>query len=93
MLLEIILLKELLSTPLSGTSGKFTFFGKPKETVIVLPVEPKQPAVVGKSFAESLTALTYPEGWDAQNVVVNLDPAQVEIYKESERVKKALRGL
>ena len=88
MLLEIILLKELLSTPLSGTSGKFTFFGKPKETVIVLPVEP---AVVVKDFGSQLT--DYPEGWDAQNVVVNLDPAQVEIYKESERVKKALRGL
>jgi len=87
MLLEIILLKELLTTPLSGTSGIT------KETVIVLPVEPKQPAVVGKSFAESLRDLTYPEGWDAQNVIVNLDPAQVEIYKESERVKKALRGL
>ena len=90
MILEFILLSELMETP----SGKFTIFGRPaKETSIVLPVEPKQPAVVGKSFAESLTALTYPEGWDSQNVVVNLDPAQVEIYKESERVKKALRGL
>ena len=91
MLLEIILLKELLSTPLSGTSGKFTFFGKPKETVIVLPVEPKQPAVVGKSFAESLRDLTYPEGWNADAIVVNLDPTVVAAYEESERVKKALR--
>ena len=91
MLLEIILLKELLLTPLSG--GKFTnLFGNYTELeTIVIPVV--EPAVVGKSFAESLRDLTYPEGWDAQNVVVNLDPAQVEIYKESERVKKALRGL
>jgi len=87
MLLELILLSELLKTP----SGKFTsFFGRDteKETLIVLPVEPK---VVVKDFGSQLT--DYPEGWDAKNVVVNLDPAQIEIYKESERVKKALRGL
>ena len=91
MLLEIILLKELLQTPLSG--GKFTnLFGKTEqETVIVLPVEPKQPVVVGKSFAESLRDLTYPEGWNADAIVVNLDPTVVAAYKESERVKKALR--
>ena len=88
MLLELILLSELLQTP----SGKFTIFGrdKAKETVIVLPVEPPAPKV---EVGAALRALTYPEGWDAQNVVVNLDPASVEIYKESERVKKALRGL
>ena len=88
MILEFILLSELMKTP----SGKFTIFGKPvKETVIVLPVEP--PAPKGVEVGAALRALTYPEGWDAQNVVVNLDPAQVEIYQESERVKKALRGL
>jgi len=88
MILEIILLSELLQTP----SGKFTIFGKPvKETVIVLPVEPKKPAVVGKSFAEALQDLTYPEGWDAEKIVVNLDPSVVAAYQESERVKKALR--
>jgi hypothetical protein len=43
------------------------------------------------SFGESLTA--YPEGWDAQKIVVNVTPEQVAIYKESERVKKQLRGL
>jgi len=89
MLLEIILLSELLQTP----SGKFTnLFGRKtkEETVIVLPVEPPAPKV---EVGAALRALTYPEGWDAQNVVVNLDPASVEIYKESERVKKALRGL
>ena len=86
MLLELILLSELLQTP----SGKFTIFGRNKaeETVIVLPVEPK---VVGKSFAESLRDLTYPEGWNADAIVVNLDPTVVAAYKESERVKKALR--
>jgi len=88
MILEFILLSELMKTP----SGKFTVFGrKPKETVIVLPVEPEKPVVVGKSFAESLTALTYPEGWDADAIVVNLDPTVVAAYQESERVKKALR--
>jgi len=90
MLLELILLSELLKTP----SGKFTsFFGRDTEKVtsIVLPVEP--PAPKGVEVGAALIALTYPEGWDAQNVTVKLDPAQVEIYKESERVKKALRGL
>jgi len=88
MILEFILLSELMKTP----SGKFTVFGrKPKETVIVLPVEP--PAPKGVEVGAALRALTYPEGWDAQNVVVKLDPAQVKIYQESERVKKALRGL
>jgi len=90
MILEFILLSELMKTP----SGKFTIFGrKAEETSIVLPVEPKKPAVVGKSFAESLTALTYPEGWDEQNIVVNITPEEIAIYKESENVKKALRGL
>ena len=88
MLLELILLSELLKTP----SGKFTVFGrKPKETVIVLPVEP--PAPKGVEVGAALRALTYPEGWDAQNVVVKLAPEQIAIYQESERVKKALRGL
>jgi hypothetical protein len=89
MLLELILLSELLQTP----SGKFTFFGrnKAKETVIVVPVEP--PAPKGVEIGAALVALTYPKGWDAQNVVVNLDPAQVEVYKQSIEVKKALRGL
>ena len=90
MILEFILLSELMKTP----SGKFTnLFGRKtkEETVIVLPVEP--PAPKGVEVGAALVALTYPEGWDAQNVVVKLDPASVEIYKESERVKKALRGL
>jgi len=88
MLLELILLSELLKTP----SGKFTVFGrKPKETVIVLPVEP--PAPKGVEVGAALVALTYPKGWDAQNVTVDLAPEQIAIYKESERVKKALRGL
>ena len=88
MILEFILLSELMKTP----SGKFTVFGrKPKETVIVLPVEP--PAPKGVEVGAALRALTYPEGWDAQNVVVKLAPEQIAIYQESERVKKALRGL
>lgn len=84
MLLEIILLKELLQTPLSG--GKFTIPAK-RETVVVPVVEPVQ----GKTVGESLVALTYPEGWDADAIVVNLDPTVVAAYEESERVKKALR--
>jgi len=85
MILEFILLSELMKTP----SGKFTIFGKPaKETSIVLPVEPK---VQGKTVSETLVALTYPEGWDANAIVVNLDPTVVAAYEESERVKKALR--
>ena len=89
MLLELILLSELLQTP----SGKFTIFGrdKAKETVIVLPVEP--PAPKGVEVGAALIALTYPEGWDAQKVHIPLAPEQIAIYKESERVKKALRGL
>ena len=89
MLLELILLSELLKTP----SGKFTnLFGRKtkEETVIVLPVEPPAPKV---EVGAALRALTYPEGWDAQNVVVKLAPEQIAIYQESERVKKALRGL
>ena len=89
MLLEIILLKELLQTPLSG--GKFTnLFGRKTELeTVVIPVV--EPPVVVKDFGSQLT--DYPEGWDAKNIVVTLDPAQVKIYQESERVKKALRGL
>ena len=88
MLLELILLSELLKTP----SGKFTsFFGRDTEKVtsIVLPVEP--PAPKGVEVGAALIALTYPEGWDADKIVVNLDPAVVAAYQESERVKKALR--
>ena len=81
MLLEIILLKELLQTPLSG--GKFTIPAK-RETVVVPVVEP---VTVGKALVD----LTYPEGWDANAIVVNLDPTVVAAYEESERVKKALR--
>ena len=83
MLLEIILLKELLQTPLSG--GKFTIPVQ-RETVVVPVVEPE-----GKTVGEALIDLTYPEGWDADAIVVNLDPTVVAAYEESERVKKALR--
>ena len=89
MLLEIILLKELLQTPLSG--GKFTIPAK-RETVVVPVVEPK-PVIQGKTVGEALVALTYPEGWDAQKVVVNLDPEQVAIYEQSIETKKALRKI
>ena len=50
-----------------------------------------RPKAVG--ISEALTAAVYPEGWDASKIVVTLDPAAVAIYQESERVKKALRGL
>ena len=50
-----------------------------------------QPKSVG--IAQALTAAVYPEGWDANKIVITLDPKAVEIYQESERVKKALRGL
>ena len=36
---------------------------------------------------------TYPKDWDADKIVVTLDPAAVAAFQESERVKKALRGL
>ena len=91
MLLEIILLKELLQTPLSG--GKFTnLFGNyaELETIVIPVVEPPPPQV---EIGAALRALTYPKGWDAQNIVVNITPEEIAIYKESERVKKALRGL
>ena len=86
MLLEIILLKELLQTPLSG--GKFTIPAK-RETVVVPVVEPVQ----GKTVGEALVDLTYPEGWDADKIVLNLDPVAVAAFKQSEETKKALRGL
>jgi len=46
-----------------------------------------------KSISQTLTAAVYPEGWDASKIVITLDPAAVKIYQESERVKRALRGL
>ena len=46
-----------------------------------------------ETFAESLTGLAYPEGWDADKIVVNLDPAAVALFKQSEETKKALRGI
>ena len=56
-------------------------------------VSPAAQQPIPKTFAESLTALAYPEGWDAGKIVVNLTPEAIAIYQESERVKKALRGL
>jgi len=50
-----------------------------------------RPTPVG--ISEAITAAVYPVGWDADKIVITLDPAAVEIYQESERVKKALRGL
>jgi len=50
-----------------------------------------RPSPVG--IGQALTAAVYPEGWDANKIVITLDPKAVEIYQESERVKKALRGL
>jgi hypothetical protein len=54
---------------------------------------PISPPPTGQTFGEALIALTYPEGWDADFIQVNLTDEQIAIYKEAERVKKALRGL
>jgi len=56
-------------------------------------VSPVTQQPIPKTFAESLQALAYPEGWDANKIVINLTPEAMTIYRESERVKKALRGL
>lgn len=56
-------------------------------------VSPAAQQPIPKTFAESLQVLAYPEGWDADKIVVNLTPEAIAIYRESERVKKALRGL
>ena len=56
-------------------------------------VSPAAQQPIPKTFAESLQVLAYPEGWDADKIVVNLTPEAIAIYRESERVKRALRGL
>ena len=56
-------------------------------------VSPAAQQPIPKTFAESLQTLAYPEGWDAGKIVINLTPEAMTIYRESERVKKALRGL
>jgi hypothetical protein len=56
-------------------------------------VSPTAQQPIPKTFAESLRVLAYPEGWDADKIVVNLTPEAIAIYQESERVKRALRGL
>ena len=56
-------------------------------------VSPAAQQPIPKTFAESLTTLAYPEGWDNGKIVVDLSPDVITIYQESERVKRALRGL
>ena len=91
MIIELFVISKLLRQRSSTTptqAQRPDFFGwqsSTKETTDPLPKP------VGKTFAESLTALQYPEGWDATQVVVNLDPADVAAFREQERIKQALR--
>jgi len=81
---ELIMLAELLE-PSNGVRPDLSFFRSDNGSRVV------QPTPVG--ISEALTAAVYPVGWDADKIVITLDPKAVEIYQESERVKKALRGL
>jgi len=67
------------------------FLRNRSQTVTSTPTQKTPTTIKGKTFGESLRGLAYPVGWDAEKIVVNLDPQQVALYKESERVKKALR--
>ena len=97
MIQELLLISELLrgqasSTPSRNGSqrpGLFDSWRKDRE--ITTPATTTPEPIKGKTFAESLTALTYPEGWDPTQIVVNLDPADVAAFKEQERIKQALR--
>lgn len=82
MIVELILLAELLEK--NGISVPAT-----QQQVLVPVVK----AVVPRTVVESIQLLAYPEGWDSGNIVVNLGAETLAIYEESERVKKALRGL
>ena len=98
MIVELILIAELLEgssvspavQPTTAKNGGWLSF---LDTDSVTKVVQDKPVIVGKTFGESLTGLMYPEGWDADKIVLNLDPAAVEAFKQSEETKKALRGL
>ena len=67
-----------------------------KELGIPIPIKGHTPTMAqpvegAVTFGEALTNLMYPEGWDASQVVVNLDPADVAAFKEQEKIKRALR--
>jgi hypothetical protein len=98
MILLLQLLEGLLDPSVSPRVTRPTFSAQPTRRTEVSNgtwIAPTQERVIvpGKTFGESLTALAYPDGWDASKIVVNLDPAAIAIYKQSEETKKALRGL
>tara|TARA_Y100000296_G_C5002616_1_gene170998 strand:+ start:163 stop:465 length:303 start_codon:yes stop_codon:yes gene_type:complete len=100
MIQELILISELLRARSSTlTPSEAARNGSPSRPSVLdkwrgtttTTTAPKPEPIKGKTFAESLTELTYPEGWDPSKVVVTLDPATVAAFKEQERVKQALR--
>ena len=98
MILLLQMIAELLDSKQVSqtTAARPSIFGRngngscPEAIHPPAPIREVVPAV---TFAESLTELAYPEGWDAGAIVVNLDPVAVATYKQSEETKKALRGL
>jgi len=78
MLAELLLIAELLDR---------------SKGVSLVTQQPVAQQPIPKTFAESLQALAYPAGWDADKIVINLTPEAIAIYHQSERIKKALRGL
>ena len=101
MILLLQMIAELLDSKVATqtTAAKPSIFGRngngsgcPETIKTTAPLVVVDYAAA-ETFAESLTGLAYPEGWDADKIVVNLDPAAVALYKQSEETKKALRGL
>jgi hypothetical protein len=99
MLLVLQLLEGLLEPSVGVSSGvRPTFWGQQEVqqalTTVTTPVKQVSTVPVpAKSISETLTAAVYPVGWDADKIVLNLDPVAVAAFKQSEETKKALRGL
>jgi hypothetical protein len=101
MIQELLLISELLRGQASSTpsrNGSQCPVSRPglfdswrKDRVITTSATTTPEPIKAKTFGESLTALTYPEGWDPTQIVVNLDPADVAAFKEQEKIKRALR--
>ena len=94
MILLLQMMAELLDSKVSQqTTARPNIFGRNSQPETIKKTAPLVQYEKATTFAESIQALTYPEGWDAGAVVVNLDPAAVAAFKQSEETKKALRGL
>jgi hypothetical protein len=94
MLLVLQILEGLLEPSVGVSSGvRPTFWGQQEVQQALTTVTTNTVPVPAKSISETLTAAVYPVGWDADKIVLNLDPVAVAAWRDEQAGVQAMHKI